>query len=164
MQSNDGGKANDAMRRRWRALLLGVALLSCATASAADLLVHNVNGYTLGAEGKLPRFSALLVDHRKGVATGTDAELASRGGAAHRVDGGGRTLLPGLIDAHGHVMGLGFVATQLDLSGTKTLADALAATKEFAAQHADAAWIRGRGWNQAIWKLGRFPTAQERDA
>ena len=135
-----------------------------ANAIAADLLVRNVNGYTLAGDGKLQRFSELLVDHGKVVATGAGAELAARAGDARRVDGGGRTLLPGLIDAHGHVMGLGYVATQIDLSGTKTLAAALDAVKQFAAQHRDAGWIRGRGWNQATWKLGRFPTAKELDA
>ncbi|HEY2395308.1 MAG TPA: amidohydrolase [Rudaea sp.] len=133
-------------------------------AFAADLLLRNVNGYTLDARGKLQRFQALLVEDSKVVATGTGAELQARAGNARIVDGGGRTLLPGLIDAHGHVMALGVASTQIDLSGTKSLGDALARVKAFSGTHAHAAWIRGRGWNQAIWKLGRFPTAQELDA
>jgi predicted amidohydrolase YtcJ len=153
------------MTKTWVRLSIAALVLGAANAAAADLLVHNVNGYTLAADGKLHRFSALLVDQGKVVATAaTDTELAARAGAARRVDGGGRTLLPGLIDAHGHVMSLGYAATQIDLSGTKTLAAALDAVKQFAPQHRDAAWIRGRGWNQAIWKLGRFPTAKELDA
>jgi predicted amidohydrolase YtcJ len=123
--------------------LLIVLLTAAATsmqANAADLFVRNINGYTLGGDGALQRFSALLVD------------------------GHGRTLLPGLIDAHGHVMELGFASTQIDLTTTATLGAALAAVKTYAQQHGQAPWTRGRGWNQAIWKLGRFPTAKELDA
>ena len=143
-------------------LLLVLAVSPAA--HAASLLVHNVNGYMLDAGGKLQRFEALLASDGKIVATGTARDLATRDASARSVDGGRRTLLPGLIDAHGHVMGLGFLNTQLDLTATKSLGDALAAVKAYSAQHGTAAWIRGRGWNQAIWKLGRFPTAHELDA
>ena len=78
-----------------------------------------------------------------------------------KIDVGGRTLLPGLIDAHGHVMGLGEGALAVDLNGTKSLAEALAAIK---ANPGTGAWIKGSGWNQERWNLGRFPTAKELDA
>ncbi|HZX90424.1 MAG TPA: amidohydrolase family protein, partial [Rudaea sp.] len=157
-----------ANRSRQSAVLAIVAVLYCvfvpSTARGASLLVRNVNGYTLDAGGKLQRFQALLASDGRIVATGTADELAARDASARSIDGAGRTLLPGLIDAHGHVMGLGFLSTQLDLTTTKSLGDALAAAEAYSAQHAKAAWIRGRGWNQAIWKLGRFPTAHELDA
>ena len=143
-------------------LLLGMSAFVPA-ASAADLLLRHVNGYTLDGSGKLKRFQALLVNHGKVVATGTDAALARRAGHARVIDGGGRTLLPGLIDAHGHVMALGQALNQADLSTTTTLAAALATVKRFAAAHPDAAWVQGGGWNQVIWKLGRFPTAGDLD-
>jgi hypothetical protein len=154
----------------WAAPILGAAALLLVAAiesrpvHSADLLLRNVNGYTLDASGKLQRFQALLADGGKVVATGTDAEMAARAGGARAVDGGGHTLLPGLIDAHGHVMKLGVASTRVDLVGTKSLNEALAAVKTFAAAHAQSEWVRGRGWNQAIWKLGRFPTAHELDA
>lgn len=142
-----------------------LALLALApAASAADLLVSNVNGYTLDSHGKLQHFQALLVDQGKVVATGSDAELAARAGGAKVMDGHGRTLLPGLIDAHGHVLDLGYARTSVDLTGTRSLAEALARVNAYAAAHPDAKWIVGGGWNQEIWKLGRFPTAQELDA
>ena len=143
-------------------LLLGMSAFVPA-ASAADLLLRHVNGYTLDGSGKLQRFQALLVNHGKVVATGTDAALARRAGHARVIDGGGRTLLPGLTDAHGHVMALGQALNQADLSTTTTLAAALATVKRFAAAHPDAAWVQGGGWNQVIWKLGRFPTASDLD-
>ena len=131
---------------------------------AADLLIDNVNGYTLDSAGKLQRFEALLIDAGKVVATGKHAEMAKRAGNARRVDGKGHTALPGLIDAHGHVMGLGIMSLQADLTGTTSLAAALARIQSFANSHKEDRWIIGRGWNQVVWKLGRFPTAQELDA
>jgi len=133
-------------------------------ADGADLFVRNVNGYTLGGDGALHRFDAMLVDHGKVVATGSANALAAKAQGARVADGGGRTLLPGLIDAHGHVMELGFNQAQADLTGTPSLAAALDVVKAFAARDTQSAWIRGAGWNQAIWKLGRFPTARELDA
>ncbi|MEZ5521969.1 MAG: amidohydrolase [Dokdonella sp.] len=145
------------------AILLSM-LLTTQPICAASLLVDHVNGYTLDSAGELQRFEALLIDDGKVVATGSHAELAKRAGKAPVIDAKGRTLLPGLIDAHGHVMGLGAMTLQADLTGTTSLDDALARVKAFAAGHADAAWVLGRGWNQVTWKLGRFPTASELDA
>ncbi|WP_108471305.1 amidohydrolase [Rhodanobacter thiooxydans] len=149
-----------------RSLCLSMlALLALAPAvQAADLLVDNVNGYTLDSHGKLQHFQALLVDQGKVVATGSHAELANRAGDARVIDGHGRTLLPGLIDAHGHVLDLGYARNSVDLTGTQSLQEALAKVKAYAAAHPDAKWILGGGWNQEIWKLGRFPTAKELDA
>jgi predicted amidohydrolase YtcJ len=152
------------MSRSLRVSILGLLAALAPSLQAADLLVRNVNGYTLDGTGQVRRFEALLVEHGKVVATGTNDELAARAGTARIEDGHGRTLLPGLIDAHGHVMGLGQMRTQADLSATKTLAEALAAVRTFAAREREAAWIRGRGWNQVVWQLGSFPTARELDA
>ena len=80
------------------------------------------------------------------------------------INGHGRTLLPGLIDAHGHVLELGYARNSADLTGTPSLDEALAKVKAYADAHPHATWIRGGGWNQEVWKLGRFPTAKELDA
>jgi predicted amidohydrolase YtcJ len=146
-----------------RLSVLSVAALLSLPAAAAELFVDHVNGYTLDGAGKLRRFEAMLVDQGRVVATGTHADLAKRAGSAQVLDGKGRTLMPGLIDAHGHVMGLGVALRQADLTQTKSLAEALANIKAYAGAHADMAWVQGRGWNQAIWQLGRFPTVHELD-
>jgi predicted amidohydrolase YtcJ len=151
------------MKRLLCLSMLALLALSPA-AQAADLLVDNVNGYTLDSHGKLQHFQALLVDQGKVVATGNRAELASRAGDAKVIDGHGHTLLPGLIDAHGHVLELGYARNNVDLAGTQSLDEALAKVKAYAAAHPEAKWILGSGWNQEIWKLGRFPTAKELDA
>jgi len=147
-----------------RRLPVLIAAWCAVPAIAADLFVDHVNGYTLDSAGKLQRFEAMLVEDGKVVATGSRAGLAGRAGEAEVLDGKGRTLLPGLIDAHAHVMGLGIALRQADLMPTKSLDEALAVVKRHADAHRDAGWVQGRGWNQVNWKLGRFPTARELDA
>ena len=151
------------MRVRFPPLLLAAALASGGGAQAAELLVDHVNGYTLDSAGHLQRFEALLIDDGKVVATGTHDALSGRARNATVIDGKGRTLLPGLIDAHGHVMALGELGVTANLTTTTSLDAAIADVKAFAKAHPGDAWVQGRGWNQVVWKLGRFPTAKELD-
>ncbi len=128
----------------------------------AEGWVDNVNGVTLDAAGKVVRFNGLTV-----TTDGKIGKLLQRGEKVAKpdwkFDGKGKTLLPGLIDAHGHVMNLGFGALTLDLSETTSLADAKTKIAAYAAAHPDRPWIIGRGWNQEKWGLGRFPTAADLD-
>ena len=152
------------MIRKLLAALAALCMTSAAaTPALADVLVDNVKGYTIGADGRLIRFGAMLVGD-----DGKVERLYQRGEKAqrtkYRFDGKGRTLLPGLIDAHGHVMGLGMNAVQLDLSDTKSLQEAQAKIAAYAAANPTPRWLIGRGWNQENWGLGRFPTAAELDS
>jgi predicted amidohydrolase YtcJ len=145
-------------------LLVAVAAAALAMPALADGLVDNVNGITLDKDGKVIRFTGLVIDRQ-----GKVKQLLMRGDKApkdldYRHNGKGKTMLPGLIDAHGHVTGLGFQALTLDLSETNSLAEALALIKEYAARNPDRRWIIGRGWNQEKWGLGRFPNATDLDA
>jgi predicted amidohydrolase YtcJ len=135
-----------------------------ATPALADGLVDNANGYTFDGKGKLVRFNALLIDDRGKVVKLLDRDDKRPERLDFRLDAKGRTVIPGLIDAHGHVMGLGEAALTLDLSGTKTLAEAQDALRKYAADRPTPPWIRGGGWNQERWGLGRFPTAADIDA
>jgi len=146
--------------------LLPLLCIAFGSAHAAEsLLIHNAKGLTLDAQGHVLRFDALLIDAEGRVkATGKLSQLQGQAKGAHRIDAQGKVLMPGLIDAHGHISDLGLTRRQLELRETPDLAAALAAVKAYAAQRPDAAWLLGSGWNQAIWKLGRFPTAQELDS
>ncbi|MFS2022960.1 amidohydrolase [Massilia sp. CT11-137] len=153
------------MRPRHKQLRHTLIALAFATATAhATTVIDNANGYTLNAKGDVVQFASLAFDDAGRIlAVGTAADVAAKAPQAKHVDMAGRTVLPGLIDAHGHVFGLGEMLTQLDLSATTSLPQALAAIGDYARADAKAAWVRGRGWNQENWKLGRFPTAQELD-
>ncbi|MES2126876.1 MAG: amidohydrolase [Pseudomonadota bacterium] len=142
---------------------LSALVLTCFGAHAATV-IDNANGYTLNAYNAMVQFSSLAFDDAgKIIAVGSAADVAAKAPGAKHVDMQGKTVLPGLIDAHGHVFGLGALLSELDLVGTSSLAGALKAVGDYSRSHAQQAWLIGRGWNQEIWKLGRFPTAVELD-
>ncbi len=143
------------------ALAVMSALVLTAPARA-DTLVDNVDGVTIDEGGKVRRFTGLVFDDEGRITAVLDRGEA-RPRVDYRLDGEGRVMLPGMIDAHVHVMGIGFGALTLDLSGTTSLEDALARIKAFAEENPGRPWILGRGWNQEKWGLGRFPTAAELD-
>jgi predicted amidohydrolase YtcJ len=147
------------------AFVLAALAAFASSGAQADTAIVNANGYTLDAKGDLVQFSALAFDDQgKILAVGSAADVAAKAPGARQVDMGGKTVLPGLIDAHGHVFGLGQMLTQLDLSQTTSLPDALKAIGDYARANPGSGWLRGRGWNQENWKLGRFPTAADVDA
>jgi predicted amidohydrolase YtcJ len=126
-------------------------------------LLDDVNGYTIARDGSIRHFNGLLIGK-----DGKVAKLLQPGDTRpewldFKLDGHGRTLLPGLIDAHGHIQDLGFELTQIDLSATTSLADAQTKVANYAATHPSPAWVQGSGWNQEKWGLGRFPTAADID-
>jgi hypothetical protein len=139
------------------------SLLALASTALADTLVDNVDGVTIDDKGKVLRFTGLVFDDE-----GRVTQVLERGDKRpqvdYRLDGDGRVMIPGMIDAHVHVMDIGFAALTLDLSDTTSLEDALAKIKAFADENPGRPWILGRGWNQEKWGLGRFPTAAELDA
>ena len=140
-----------------------ILLLLASSLAVADTAIHNISAYTSTSEG-LYEFSVLVVgDDGKVVAAGPP-ELLSEYPDAIRIDGKGRTLLPGLIDAHAHVYGLGFLQTSLDLAGTPSLDAATAKIAAYAGDNADKRWLLGRGWNQVIWPVREFPAAADIDA
>jgi predicted amidohydrolase YtcJ len=144
--------------------LAALVALLLAPAALADTLVDNVNGYTLATDGRLVRFGAMIVDDSGRVRQLLQSGERPNPRPQYRIDGRGRTLIPGLFDAHGHVMGLGFQSMQLDLSDTRSLQEAQAKIAAYAAANPSPRWIVGRGWNQERWGLGRFPTAADLDA
>jgi predicted amidohydrolase YtcJ len=141
-----------------------LALLASPSPARADLLVTNVKGVRTAADGSLDRFTGLLVGDDGKVKRLLDGERLKLAPGTRVVDGGGRTLLPGLIDAHGHVMGLGLALGQLDLTGTRSLAELQQRLRDYAAANPDLPWITGRGWNQELWPDRRMPTSADLDA
>lgn len=140
-----------------------LALLVAAPA-LADTLVDNVEGITLDEDGDVVRFTGLVIGE-----DGRIVQVLARGerrppNPDHQVNGRGRVMIPGMIDSHAHVMGIGFGALTLDLSETRSLDEALARIAAYAQANPGRPWILGRGWNQELWGLGRFPTAAELDA
>ncbi|QNG44060.1 amidohydrolase [Sphingobium yanoikuyae] len=162
-------------------ILAAIAALALPMPAYASGVIDNVNGIAIGPDGKIVHFGALMIDDEGKVEKLIQGRYQEpeykpkkpkRGqpwperpkGPSFKLDAGGKTLIPGLIDAHGHVMGLGLSLITLDLSDTKSLAEAQAKIRAYAQENTGRKWIIGTGWNQETWGLGRFPTAAELDA
>ena len=141
-----------------------ITFLMCFFAGAsADIVLTGANGYTSSEDG-VRQFSTLVIDDEGKVVAVGDDELVNEVPAGNRIDVGGRTVLPGLTDAHAHVYGLGFALSNLDLTGVESVASAQARIGAFAKQNPNSRWIQGRGWNQVLWPIKEFPTARDIDA
>ena len=96
---------------------------------------------------------------------GSTAEARKLAGKETRViDLAGKTVLPGLTDAHCHIFGIGEREMNLNLEGTNTRDEFLAKVKERVAQAERGKWITGRGWIETFWDPPQFPTAADLDA
>lgn len=146
-------------------ILLASLCAVTSVAIAQTQVIYNANGYSPLYKGKMRHgevntFTTLVIKDGKVVKTGPDSLKNSFPGAT-LIDAKGKTLLPGLIDAHGHVIGLGNNLSQLDVRGAKSVDEITAKLKEFA--KGKEGWIIGRGWNQELWSNTRFPTAADLD-
>lgn len=152
------------MMRKLALIIAATGALSWPLPAAADTLIENVQGITIDEDGKVMRFTGLVVDDEGRVREVLDRNDERPTDIDFQEDGKGRVMLPGMIDAHLHVMSLGIQALTLDLSDTTSLEQALGKIKQFADDNPGRPWILGGGWNQEKWGLGRFPTAADLDA
>ncbi len=149
------------------ALKTGVAALLAATLpipALAETHFDNVDGISVRRDGSVDRFNGMVVDDE-----GRIVELLDFGDRPtveidYYEDMGGRVVVPGMVDSHVHVMGLGLSTMTLDLSQTRSLEEAQQLIAAYAERFPNRPWLVGRGWNQELWGLGRFPTAAELDA
>jgi predicted amidohydrolase YtcJ len=142
-------------------VLLMVFAISCSNTSEVTVL-HNINGYSITNQG-LIKFDAFAMQDGKILSVGNHSEIILAYSSATSIDGQGRTVLPGLIDAHAHVMGLGSSILNVNVMGIRTLDETLQMVLDYAAQYPDLAWIQGRGWNQVLWPENSFPTSADLD-
>lgn len=145
-------------------LLFCSCLLILGSATHADTtLITNINGYTLNAERELQRFSAIQFTDDTVDRLFLEADSLPDA-VDHRIDGNGQTLIPGLIDSHGHVLGYGLGLLRVDLMGSSSEQEAAQRVADFYEDNGQLEWIQGRGWNQVLWDSNSFPTAASLDA
>jgi len=150
------------------ARLCFLAFLVCAlmavgrAAEPADLLLLNGNFHTLGPAQ--PRAEAVAVRGGRIVFVGLNAEAQPWRATASRVfDLAGRTVVPGLNDAHMHLAGVGFRELSFVLEGTASLAELREKVRARVAETPPKRWITGRGWIETHWSPAIFPTARDLD-
>ena len=122
----------------------------------ADLVIVNARIYTAATPA---RAEAMAVYRGKIVAIGTHQTVLPYIGAQTVVwDLPGRAVLPGLIDSHGHIAGLGEKLAIVDLVGTGSYAEVIEKVTARAAQVPKGDWVLGRGWDQNDWRNQAMPT------
>ena len=141
--------------------VLSIVLVACNDKTKVDLLVTNANIYTV--DEAFSKVEAFAVTDGKIVETGSTSELNSKFSATEVIDAEGKTILPGLIDAHAHLYNLGLKLSRVDLDGTTSYADVISRLEEFQAKNPEADYIIGRGWDQNDWAEKEFPTKDTLD-
>ena len=135
---------------------------SRAGSEPAELIFTGGNIYTVN--DKQPRAQAVAVRQGKIIFVGSNADAAEHQGDGTRViDLGGKTVVPGLTDAHCHLSAVGAREMTLNLEGTTSLADFLAKVKTRVDQAKPGDWITGRGWIETFWTPQTFPTRADLD-
>jgi predicted amidohydrolase YtcJ len=146
-----------------RRLALAVILTSLVAApraivaQAADLIVTNARIYTV--DENRPLVDAMAIRDGRVVATGPARGVMTMRGPNTRVlDLNGRTVIPGMIDAHVHLLNLGNSLRNVDLVGTSSYDEVIARVVARARETPAGTWILGRGWDQNDWGVTQFPT------
>jgi hypothetical protein len=142
------------------------AIVLAAPVMAQDVtLVRAARIVTMDVERPLAEALVVGADGRI-LAVGSHEALAKAHPDARREDFGTATVVPGLIDAHGHLLGFGLSLLNADLVGTSGKAEILDRLRAFEKDLPEGAWLLGRGWDQNDWPEGQreFPTAADLDA
>jgi len=151
-----------------------VGTLFVAVSAAVFLMVVNstkheahvllVNGlvYTLSADH--PVAQSIAVRGNTIVAVGSTDDLRRQFSADTVIDLEGKTVMPGFIDAHAHMGGLGQLLQSVILVGTRSQEEVVEHVRARALTAQPGAWIYGRGWDQNLWEDNHFPTAAALDA
>ncbi|HZH35755.1 MAG TPA: amidohydrolase [Flavisolibacter sp.] len=147
-------------------LPVSVCLLSLpclAQKQHADLLLVNAKIYTVDA--KFSVASGMVIKDGKILAVGDSKKLQADYTAKEKVDAGGKTVYPGLIDAHAHFLGYGLGLQNADLVGTESWEEVLQRLTVHVAKKdlKRGDWIVGRGWDQNDWPVKEFPTLEQLD-
>ncbi len=145
------------------AISVGLAALSAPVVASDVTVLSAARIHTM--EVARPRAQAMAFDAGgKILALGDTADLLQRYPDAQRLNAGNATVVPGLIDAHGHIGGLGLAQMRAQLVDTGSKDEVLQRLREFASDLPPDAWLLGRGWDQNDWPEQRFPSAADLDA
>ncbi len=143
-------------------LLIAISIVSCAPDKLpADLLIKNAKIYTVDKD--FSTANALVVKDGKILEIGLKPELELKYKIKKTYDANGNTVVPGLIDAHAHLYGLGLGLQNVDLVGTTSFDEVLGRVVAFQ-EEKNVSYIVGRGWDQNKWENKDFPTKKRLDS
>ncbi|TDI80113.1 MAG: amidohydrolase, partial [Bacteroidetes bacterium] len=143
-------------------LLLALLFVSYTNSQTpVDLIITNANIYTVNDSFEIAE--AFVVKDGRIIEVGTSKSLQKKYKPDEILNAEGRTILPGLIDAHAHLYNLGVSLQQVDLVGTNSYKEVLDRVVAFQKEK-NSDFILGRGWDQNDWEVKEFPTKKELDS
>ena len=139
------------MRRSLLFFIVVSILAACSTPQEqADLVVTNGTIYTVDDNNSV--VEAVAVTDGIIIAAGAANEISDYVGEETQViDLEGKAMTPGLIEAHGHFMGMGYNELNLDLNSAGSYEEVVSMVEEAVKEAAPGEWITGRGWHQSKW-------------
>jgi hypothetical protein len=140
-------------------VLLALVAVSAGaqTPQPADLIVTNARIYTV--DPSRPMVDAMVVRGGRVVFTGpARLALTYRGASTRVLDLAGKTVIPGMIDSHVHLLNLGNALRNVDLRVTRSYDEVIARVVARVKETPAGQWITGRAWDQNDWADTRFPT------
>ncbi|MBI4427823.1 MAG: amidohydrolase [Ignavibacteriales bacterium] len=127
----------------------------------ADTLFVNAIVYTVNQDYE--KAEAIAVRQERIVAVGSRSSMERRFRPKATVDLNGKTVFPGFIDAHAHLLSLGIARMTVDLAASSTEREAAGRITSRVSKSQKGQWIRGRGWDQNLWPSRKFPTHRSLD-
>jgi predicted amidohydrolase YtcJ len=132
--------------------LLGFFLFSCGSGHEKTADQVYINGIVYTVDEYNPKSEAVAVKDGLILAVGTTEDIQSLIGRHTAViDLGGKTMTPGFIESHAHLMGIGYNKLEIDLMYVQTYDELIEKVAEAAAKAEPGEWITGRGWHQDKW-------------
>lgn len=140
------------MRKIYLIALFALIWVGCSTQKAEEADLIFTNGIVYTVDENNPKTEAVAVKDGLILAIGTTEEmLAHTGDRTEVIDLQGKTMTPGLIESHAHLMGIGYNKLELDLMYVKTYDELVEKVGEAVAKAKPGDWITGRGWHQDKW-------------
>ena len=143
-------------------LILCSPIFAAAQQAKQKISLLLYDGKIFTADAQFSIAEAVAVDGEKIVAVGTSKDLRDKYAAAKEIDLRGKLITPGFNDAHVHFLRGGLSLLTVDLTGTKTLAEAQAKVAARAREVKAGEWIIGRGWDHTLWG-NKFPNRADLD-
>jgi predicted amidohydrolase YtcJ len=149
---------------RFITLFLALFLLvSCVQKNkvSVDTIITDATIYSVN--NSFGTASAMAIDKGKIVAIGTTDEITKQYESKNTIEGEGKFIYPGLIDAHCHFYSYGLSLQEADLRGTKSMDEIITRLKAFQ-KDKNPTFIVGNGWDQNDWKVKKYPKKADLDA
>lgn len=144
-------------------ILKFILIIVCGNAfaqSQADLIVTNAKIYTVNNNFDLAE--AMAISNGKILAVGKSDEILRKFKSKNIKNVEGKTVFPGLIDAHCHFARYATDKWKAQLTGTKSWGEIISILKVYAKTSKNE-WIYGRGWDQNDWAVKEFPDKKQLD-